>query len=73
MSYSQKEIIGSFINSLEKESYSKDELYEALENYLTQIQSQTLRDVQADQTIERMNQQIMKNIDTSNIPPAGSM
>ena len=73
MSNSQEEIIRNFINSLEKESYSKDELCEAIESYLTRIKSQKLKDEQADKTIARINWQIMKNTDTSDIPPAGSL
>ena len=73
MSYSHEEIIRSFIDSLEKESYSKEELYEALERYLTKIETQKFLEEHADKVIERINRQIMKNTDTSDIPPAGSL
>ncbi len=73
MSNSQKEIIRSFIDSLENESYLKDELYGALEHYIIKIERERLLGKKYDELQEYLGYQIMKDIDTSDVPPAGSM
>lgn len=73
MSNSQEEIIKNFIDSLGEKSYSKDELYEVLERYIAMKDKEELADKLNKEREDRINFQIMKNTDTSDIPPAGSL
>ena len=73
MNNSKEEIIRSFIDFLEKESYSKEELYGALKRYTAMKNKEEDADKLYKEREERINFQIMKNTDTSDIPPAGCL